>query len=99
MQTKQTQEQRIAALEKKVNYLQSELTRVQEVAGLNAQWVSITQGAKLIGISEHIIRNRIFSARTNPSKCLYKKGVHWRGEGRYQVNVSKWKEVLESGNN
>ena len=90
----QTQEQRITALEKANAELQGKITAIQQIAGLDTEWVTTHSAAKLIGVSPTVIRRRIREAQASPRTCPYKKGVHWRGDTRFQVNWQKRKDQL-----
>jgi hypothetical protein len=80
-------EQRIKQLEKQV----AKLTNIIDGAGLNREFVPISQAAKYFGVNPWVIRDRI---KVDSSLKLDK---HFKLNGaRYLINLKEWKLLIAS---
>ena len=84
--------------EEKLNLLARLQTLEEEVRTLKQDyslinWVKLSEAAKILKVSTHTLRRRIYEAQINPRQSPYKKGVHWSGGDNsiYRINLATWK--------
>jgi hypothetical protein len=85
-------EERVAALEKRVNALnqlvRSGVTEKEDI------WLKLSKAAYVLNLSPDTLRRKIRESQADPEGCPYKKGIHWDGKTMYKVNVSKWHTAI-----
>jgi hypothetical protein len=80
-------EQRIKNLEKQITKLQ----KIIEAAGLNQEYLPISQAAKYFGVNPWVIRDRI------KNDCSLQVNKHFRLNGsRYLINIRQWQKLIEN---
>lgn len=82
-----SQEQRIYELELQVK----RLTRIVESLDLDKEFISLPRAAKMLQITERVIRYRLQNDDT------LEFGKHYKLNGsHYRINVEEWHKLIES---